>query len=426
MPATRTVRLTGAAVLLSSALILTVGSPASAATDVLVTAADLGTAYAGAGQTTWLADNAGGGTDQITTDVFDGRSAVKLSRPSTGSQVNIFHSYGAGVRPTSVPDVLAGASYSYSGNTVNFQLAMFYTPVDLEHYGPSGTTSACTQAVDSGAPRTDMCFTILKFETDADVTGRYNTIDLSTQQAPHFIPGGMQPGWWNTQRVGQYSANATGPTLDQFLAEMSHYEIYAIGASVGTGPAGGDSWLLNLTYGGTSYSFGTPATAAAAAAPPVSSSDQIGSYAATNAIDIPADTAQFVPTGAVNADLRQIDPGKPVNGEYRNWSDPTDAFADVYSYSTASYVGTYPIVNGNVVLSGADLSRLGAGAHFLLFRGQTSGTVAIVSIQVIATLPATGVAQAIPMALAGTGAVLVGAVALLLGRRTRTRARRAD
>ncbi|MCU1514875.1 MAG: hypothetical protein JWO10_1965, partial [Microbacteriaceae bacterium] len=133
-------------------LALGVASSASATSpdDHLVTPAELGSAYAAPGETTWLSDLSGGGTNTMTTDSFDGRSSLKMSVPGANGQVNAFKTFGSGVRPTDIPALLAGSSFSYAGNTVNFQIAMFYTPVDIAHYGPQGSTIACTPAVDGG------------------------------------------------------------------------------------------------------------------------------------------------------------------------------------------------------------------------------------------------------------------------------------
>ena len=408
------------------ALALAGASPAMAATSVLVPESQIGSTYAADNEVVWLAEDSAGGSHDVTTDVFDGRSAVKMMLSSTSSVVNVFRSYGVGTRPTAVAPLLDDASYSYAGSNVNFQLAMFYTPADLAAYGPSGSTSACTQAVDNGAQLADMCFTILKYETAQTTTGTYATIQLEGAQAPFAGPG--NPGWWPTRSVGQYAANSRVATLDQLLGEMASYQVYAVGASVGKGTTVGDSWLLDLTFGGTSYQFGTAPIAEPATPPPATDSAGLEQLIVDDGIDVTQQTANFVPTGSGNNDLTAIDPTAPLTGEYQGWADPTDAFVDAYTFSTAQHVGTYRIVNGNVVMTGVNLSHLSKGTHYLVLRGQTSGAFVVVRMSVLGVLAATGVdapRMAWTASLGGL-AVVAGAFLLLVRSGLRFRAAARD
>lgn len=387
-------------------------------------ASALGPDYADPGDVVWLAEDGHSGTHDVTTDVFDGRSAVRIDRPTTDDVVNVFRSYGQGVRPTDVHALLDGASYSYSGANVNFQLAFFYTPADLATYGPGGTTP-CSQAKDGGVVIPDQCYAIIKYETAVTIDDAYHTVFLEDEQTP--FNGAGSPGWWPTQRVGQYDKNSRTATLDQLLGEMADYELFAVGASTGSGTTG-TSWLLNLTFGGNSYSFGSAPSAATAATPPAADSDELDDLITTDSIDVPGQTAQYVPTGSANNDLSKIDPSKPMNGEYQNWTDPTDAFVDVYSYSAATYLKTVAVVNGNAVLSGLDVSHLTTGVHHLLLRGQTSGAVAIVQFAVrpaagggtssAALLPPTGWESGWMLGIAGL-LLVVGSAFVLVARRRR-------
>jgi hypothetical protein len=390
-------------------------APAGAATDTLVTTPELSTVYATAGHQGWVLDNSSGGTEAITTDVFDARSALKLLQPSTGSSATILKSYGLGVRPADIPGLLAGSSFSYSGSNVNFQLAMFYTPNDPVHYGPTGTTLRCTQAVDGGVSRAGMCFTIIKFEPKVSPSGAYATITLADKQAPLTDQAG---GWLSTQSVGQYVANGRVATLDNLLGQMSSYEIYGAGASVGPGTVNGVSWLANLTFGGASYSFGAPVAEAAAASAPAADSAALDQLVSTNSVDVEADTASVSLTGS-NASLAAIDATQPVDGRYNGWGDPTDGYVDVYAYSAATFVGTFPVVNGNVVLTGMNLSALAPGAHNLVLRGQTSGNLAVIRFAVAGaatgsptpadpTLAATGAANPLPWEIGGSILIALG------------------
>ncbi len=422
-PVNRALALTAVTALIAGG-VLGLVAPAHALTDVTVSGAEIGSTYAGAGETVWLKDGSNGGTGSIDAVPFDSRPAFKLELPNVNSVSNLFRSFGQGVRPTDIPSLLENASYSYTGFNVNFQLGVFYTPADST-YGPPGTGtvgSTCTQATDNSVVRPGMCFTILKFETGQTSDGAYTTITLGDKQAPYN--GASNPGWWNTARVGQYASKSL-VTLDQMLAEMSDYEVYAVGVSIGNSAgSGGDphdpAWLLNLRFGENSYSFGPAPTPATPVAPPAADTEELEELIADEAIDLAAQTGQFVTTGSENTDLTAIDGSLPLNGIYEDWEDPTDAFVDVYSYSAAVHLGVHPIVDGNVVVSNLDLSHLAPGPHYLLLQGQTSGIIRLVQFSVLPLqssadddeLPPTGdgpplVALAAAVLLLSAGSVLL-------------------
>ncbi|GAB2827823.1 hypothetical protein GCM10027022_18620 [Alpinimonas psychrophila] len=50
-----------------------------------------------------------------------------------------------------------------------------------------------------------------------------------------------------------------------------------------------------------------------------------------------------------------------------------DQWVDVWAYSTPTYIGTFPVINGVLKITGADLSALTAGDHHLVLVGQSSG-----------------------------------------------------
>ncbi|MCU1514729.1 MAG: hypothetical protein JWO10_1819, partial [Microbacteriaceae bacterium] len=253
---------------------------------------------------------------------------------------------------------------------------------------------ACTPAVDGGVTLPNMCYTIIKFELLGNSVGAWTTTTLGDKTAAKFIVGGgAEAGWWATKRVGQYIVGAQGAGLPELLAEMTNYQVFAVGASIGKSGPAGDSWLLNLTFGGISNSFGSAATPATPAGSPFSDSAAVQQYISANSINVPGDTANFAPTGDSNTDLSKIESEHTMNGQYDNWQDPTDAFADVYSFSDAAYLGTFPVINGSVVLTNADISALLPGSHYLLFQGQTSGTLGLAAFTVVApaaALAATG------------------------------------
>jgi hypothetical protein len=56
------------------------------------------------------------------------------------------------------------------------------------------------------------------------------------------------------------------------------------------------------------------------------------------------------------------------------WSGSNDdQWVDVWAYSTPTYIGTFPVINGVLKITGADLSALAAGDHDFVLVGQTSG-----------------------------------------------------
>lgn len=233
---------------------------ANASTGATVTAQDLAGDDATGSNQTWVVDSKSGGTSSLSPSPIDSRGTFEMRQQTNLSSVTVLRSFGPDVRSIDVPALLADSSFSYTGSNVNFQLAMFYTPTDN---------------------RTD------------------------------------DPGWLSTQRVGTYEANGRIATLDQLLGQMASYEIYGIGASVGPGTAGDDSWLANLTYGGTSYTFGNPVAAFTdAPAEVAASSDSLDEYTANNNFDPVADTANLTLTGN-NADLNSIDPMLPIGPNTR-------------------------------------------------------------------------------------------------------------
>ena len=389
----------------------------SAPNDVLVPESQLGSSYAAPGEIVWLVEEWSGGSHDIAT-AFDGRPVVAMDRSGTGSVVNVFRSYGVGTRPTDFGSVLAGTNYSYTGDSVNMQFAMYYTPADPASYGPTGTVAPCYQAVDDSVPLAGKCFTILKFEPGTSVTGAYASYRVDGVQQPYG--GGGDAGWWSTRQVGPYSASNRTGTLDQLLAQMADYEIYAIGASVGSGAPAGTSALLQLTFGGTRYTFGSAPTPAAPAAPPAADSAALENLLTTSGVDVAADTARFQPSGATT-DLSGVDPEKPFEGSFA-WGDPSDAFVDVYSYSTAEFLGSFPIVGGAVQLSGVDISHLAPGDHHLLFVGQTSGSLAAIQFAVLRTLAVSGV-ETVGVALLVAAPLLAIGLGLVVYVRTAPRRR---
>jgi len=123
--------------------------------------------------------------------------------------------------------------------------------------------------------------------------------------------------------------------------------------------------------------------------PPVTSTVEL-----TTAIDkgtIPVVTSSFVPSSqTVSNPLTNLDVSKPFSGALP-WANTQDSFVDVYAYSSPVFVGTFPVINGQVQMSGMNLSALQAGGHHLVFQGQTSRAISAMAITVAAIhLPIVG------------------------------------
>lgn len=182
---------------------------------------------------------------------------------------------------------------------------------------------------------------------------------------------------------------------------------------------------LTATFTPTDSLAFTPSTSQAAAfevtvkeapAPAPAGSTQT-LLAAVDADDIKQSTDSFTGSGQA---LGALDASKPLTGELP-WSSP-DSFVDVYVYSTPVFVGTFPVVNGKVILSGAALPSLAAGTHHLAFVGQSSGALQVLQVQVVpaaAGLANTGSTVTAPLVLSGL-LLLVGAGIVLIARRRRT------
>lgn len=399
-------------------------APAPEPATVQVTASQIASVRPATGG--WFADTGGsGGQFAVTKDGPENEAAMRLALSTTSDKVYLYNTFGPGSRPDDIPSLLNDASYDYAGTNVNFQIEVIFEPLDVAAHGPAGSSRACTPASTwygwGLTADTDWCYTVLKWEPYvAPGTAAWTTVDLSVDTAAQSSTS--RGGWVSSKNLGGYPGNVSnGQLMSDYLAQMADYEVtsFAFGAGSGTpGPAAG--YVRQYTIGGTRYSFAPEA--APPAAPPVPDTTQLQELVETEGVDVAADTERFVTTGTQNTDLSKVDAALPLHGAYENWTDPSDAFADVYSYSEAVFIGTFPIVGGHVILDGADLSHLEPGVHHLLFRGQTSGTLAVVQFTVVG-LAATGSENA--GALAAAALLLTAAGVVLLGSRVRRARHRA-
>jgi LPXTG-motif cell wall-anchored protein len=385
----------------------------------------------------WWVDTADGtGTFGVANDTYDGTAAGEISLPSTTSGIDVHDDYSAAERPTDLPALLAGSSYSYVGTNVNFQIEVAYQPVDPQ-YGPTGAgSSACSSAASwgiSGLPDSTWCYALLKWEPFV-TTSAWTSVDLSANTAGSSAASPKIAGWMSQKRIGSYPATGArvGQTLTDYLAQMSDYQVLSVGFGAGSGaPASSSGWIKDITIGGNTVNFTMPApTPAPPAAAPAASDTGLDQLIQSDNLNVTATTDTFsVDGGAPGTGLDALNPATPISATLP-WSAPNDSFVDVYGYSSPLYLGTFPVVNGQVVLTGLNIDALETGAHRLVFLGQTSGDLSVAAIEVVApptsTSPAsttastTDVTPAALSTLAYTGddampVIATGGILLVLG-----------
>jgi hypothetical protein len=430
-------RLLAGAIAVGAALSLSIVSagPAGAAETSLVSGSAISSSRAASDG--WFKEENSGGSVGIA-PAPDGTNSLELNLATPGSSVRALRSYGPdSVRPSGTAALAAivhSASYQYLGLNVNFQLEFFFKPVDSA-YGPASGANKCTQAGDAGFE--DWCYGVIKYEPGHAAEGGWETVALGDHTEGWL--GSTQPGWWPTNRIGSIAKNSFDVSFDEMLAQMSEVKLLGVGVAAGSGsPADSTGWVRSVSYSGTTYRFGDAPPAPAAPAPaPVASSDDLDQFIAASDLDVAATTESFAVGEAAPGQTAAIDPNAPLDATLP-WSEDTDDFVDVYAYSEPLFLGSFPVVDGTVVVTGVDLSALEAGGHHLVFIGQTSNTVAVVQIEVavapVATnsptpapdaagpdatgpvLAATG-SDALPLGLLGAGFAALGGTVLVLLRR---------
>ncbi|GAB3616245.1 hypothetical protein GCM10027416_08020 [Okibacterium endophyticum] len=253
---TRTGLARAAVVTLVAASALVVGGTTAAAAPAVqnITAADIVDIRAPEGTTQWFSEVSKGGS--LLDDAYNGTDSLALDVPSASASVRVLKTYGAGVRPQSdLPALLSDASYSYAGANVNFQIEMFYTPVDPA-YGPDSPTAEnrCTPAFDEGVAVPGQCYTVIKWEPFVD-RSTWTTVDLSADTAADSPS--QTGGWKNSQRIGTYAKPGAmiGNTLTEYLAQMSDYTVIGVGLGLGSGTSDARGWVRDASFGGVDYRF---------------------------------------------------------------------------------------------------------------------------------------------------------------------------
>jgi hypothetical protein len=100
-----------------------------------------------------------------------------------------------------------------------------------------------------------------------------------------------------------------------------------------------------------------------------------------------ADTGQAVPPDLSDL-LTNPAPGDFDLSNFTAWLSWTgDTNVDVWGYSTPTHLGSFPVVDGKVQLTGLNLSALGPGVHHLLIVGQDSGNYKVGTFTVKSETP---------------------------------------
>jgi hypothetical protein len=370
------------ATVLAVAILSSVGPAAAFAANPpqWVVAADVSAARAAAGTTSWFADPTHNGTFATSTTPFDSSAALELSTPAASDGIRVLNSYGSGVTPPTIPQITSGASYTYSGSNVDFQIELFFTPADST-YGPdpSNGPTRCTAA---GAAYPGMCYTVIKWEPIATSPTAWSTVDLSSDAALTATTG----GWKNTNEVGIYPKPGPliGNTLSDYLAQMSSYQVLAVGVSLGSGTAAQVGYVKTMTYAGQTYNFEPQPLISPVIVTPLHDTLSIGS-------------------------------------SYSMTVDVTGTGPFTYSITTGSLPSGLELDPATGVISGVPTSR-GTSTFMLSVTGAggtttQSGTITVGSVK---TLAETGVNAGPPLALAM--ALFLAALVLLSFARRRRRA----
>jgi LPXTG-motif cell wall-anchored protein len=342
-----------------------------------VIAADVGTARAAAGATSWFADPTHNGTFATSASTFDASTALQLSTPAQSDGIRVMNSYGSGVTPPTIAQITSGASYTYSGSNVDFQIELFFAPSD-SGYGPdpANGVNKCTAA---GAAYPGMCYTVIKWEPLATSVGAWSTVDLSSNAALTPTTG----GWKNTNEIGIYPKPGPliGDTLSEYLAQMSSYQVLAVGVALGSGAAAPTGYVKTMTYAAQTYNFQSEPLVAPQIVSPPSDKGTVGAtYSRTVSVTGTGPFTYAIVSGALPAGLT-LDP-------------------------SAGIISGVPASKGT---SSFMLSVVGTG-------GTTtqSGTIAVGAIK---TLAETG-ADILP-GLALAGALILAAFALMIAAKRR-------
>ena len=268
--------------------------------------------------------------------------------------------------------------------------------------------------------------------TSAAVAFSVNAVDV-TAPVVAITGGADAPTNETTPTITGTTDASTGTTVTVTVAGQTLTTTVQTGGTWSVTPtalaAGTHTVVASITdpAGNTGTATQTlTVNARAAADPPARSTGELQNLIETQGLDVSGTTDSFVPSGdTTDNPLDSLDASKTFSGTLP-WVNTQDSFVDVYAYSSPVFLGTFPVVNGKVQITGVDLSALQAGGHHLVFVGQTSGTVSVMAVTVAAAgsvslLSSTGVDPAVPIGAAGI-LLLLGLGLLIVAARRRRRA----
>jgi len=107
-------------------------------------------------------------------------------------------------------------------------------------------------------------------------------------------------------------------------------------------------------------------------------------FQASNNGDAPPAAAEVltIAAGELEAGTGAILPTTTFVASMPWFGSNNDQWVDVWAYSTPTYIGTFPVINGVLKITGADLSALAAGDHHLVLVGQTSGASEVMGLAI--------------------------------------------
>lgn len=209
---------------------------------------------------------------------------------------------------------------------------------------------------------------------DNQIVGYSNAADKG---AIYVRPQSPLPDLSDVTMTGNIFSSPSGSA--RAVANASGAGLNAIGNWWGqdTGPAAGQisgsnvltsPWCLTETCG--------PADASN---PPAADADTLATLLEDKKID-PEQVTEELFTPADGQDPSDLDPMVPFSGALE-WAYD-DLYADGFGYSTPVGLGTFSIVDGELVISDLDLSGFEPGDHTLVFRGQNSEEILAMKITI--------------------------------------------
>ena len=297
-------------------------------------------------------------------------------------------------------------------------LTATFTPANAENYQAS-TSATVTFTVN--APSVSTTSTVTVSPSGSAVTG--DPVTVTGTVSPSTAVGSIEI-LDGTTRLGEGTATGGVFTVKTSELKVGDHNLTAVFT-----PTNAEDYQASTS---ATVTF-TVNEKELPAGPPSTNTDQLEVLIKTQGLDVSGTTDSFVPSGdTTDNPLDSLDVSKTFSGTLP-WSDTADSFVDVYAYSSPVFLGTFPVVKGKVQITGVDLSALQAGGHYLVFVGQTSGTVSVMAVTVVApevapvvaaddsssVLPSTGLDSNVPIGAAGI-LLLLGLGLLIAGRRRRT------